>query len=897
MDLVQLDIKAIRQSDSQNNAYVLLLNETVGNRQLPIVIGWCEARSIAIALDGTEEPGRPLTHDLFKTFGDNYDITIQKVIIHTLIEGIFHASFHCKHKVSGEESAIDARTSDAIALAIRYACPIFTYEDILARAGIIVNSTKEEEDLLLEEEEDKLAEDDGITSYSIEKLERLTIDRSENPTKKAKIIDHKFQPVRFVIAHSDVDKQVILKRIEKFNDSNNAEGHSFMILVGSKILRESYDIHCIQNTFIMGRPDNIATLIQILGRAVRKFSHRDLPENKRHVSIFIYTSCLPIKDSSLGDYAMSYEESKYKLKISDYKIIQQIERIFHENAIDAVINENIIAPDGKFTNQATSPYEFPTMSQKISKTKCSYELDVLPFKPVLYKKLGKQRINKVYKLQDLQLSTFDVYHNKREIDMIILIIKRLFIEVSHVWEFETLWATVKKYPYNLAINTKLFDISNFIIALHTIVGIDTDNECTQYTQPYIDSKESRLKHRTSKYHLQTMIDRIFDSTHTRMIHSNGQESVIKQFDKYYIMFPTNIKTQHPIIDIELPYRGVIQKPERKISVKHFLENEKNEIGYTTKKQRFYNKYRDVELKDMGDAICECSGDFHIQLIEDSIECIFASWVFPNQKLSSMHNFYFKMIYYYDAMNALIWCSTAKEYIVELYKKYMLPIALKTGKKSSRDEDINRSTMLNLLQSQIDKVTCIDCTQDIVEKHEDAYSHNAKKLQTSSKTKKSSDAKGSSVEIIVPTAANVLPIGHFFKYIPRFYHPIRGWFSAPEYIESIEWVENDIIIGYDEKLKTALKTRFKIRSPMHKIKKFKDIRMIEKGSICASKNKKYLLNLCRLLNIEIVQKRNVTILCDKIKADLLRREMNERRNLKSNIKYYYLYFEKQIVLNK
>ena len=173
MDLVQLDITAIRQSDSQNNAYVLLLNETVGNRQLPIVIGWCEARSIAIALDGTEDPGRPLTHDLFKTFGDTYDITIQKVIIHTLIEGIFHASFHCKHKVSGEETAIDARTSDAIALAIRYACPIFTYEDILARAGIIVNSTKEEEDLLLEEEEDKLAEDDGITSYSIEKLERL----------------------------------------------------------------------------------------------------------------------------------------------------------------------------------------------------------------------------------------------------------------------------------------------------------------------------------------------------------------------------------------------------------------------------------------------------------------------------------------------------------------------------------------------------------------------------------------------------------------------------------------------------------------------------------------------------------------------------------------------------
>ena len=94
MDFVQLDISAIKQSDSQNNAYVLLLNETIGKRQLPIVIGWCEARSIAIALDGTEEPDRPLTHDLFKTMGDKFNITVQKIVIHTLIEGIFHSSFH-----------------------------------------------------------------------------------------------------------------------------------------------------------------------------------------------------------------------------------------------------------------------------------------------------------------------------------------------------------------------------------------------------------------------------------------------------------------------------------------------------------------------------------------------------------------------------------------------------------------------------------------------------------------------------------------------------------------------------------------------------------------------------------------------------------------------------------
>jgi bifunctional DNase/RNase len=182
LEFVQLDIAAIRQSDSQNNAYVLLLNEVTGKRQLPIVIGWCEARSIAIALDGSEVPNRPLTHDLFKTMGDNFNITVQKIVIHTLIEGIFHSSFHCKHKESGEEVSIDARTSDAIAIAIRYGCPIFTYEDILSRAGIIINSIEVEEEqeededkkeLDLEAEEDKTTEPQRISTMSSSKLKKL----------------------------------------------------------------------------------------------------------------------------------------------------------------------------------------------------------------------------------------------------------------------------------------------------------------------------------------------------------------------------------------------------------------------------------------------------------------------------------------------------------------------------------------------------------------------------------------------------------------------------------------------------------------------------------------------------------------------------------------------------
>ena len=166
MNLIQLNISAIRQSDAQNNAYVLLLNETVGKRQLPIVIGWCEARAIAVALDSQEKPERPLTHDLFKSFGDNFNISISKVVIHKLIEGVFHSTFYCKNTISKEDIEIDARTSDAIAIAIRFSCPIFTYEDILARASILNVGSSDNQN-----SKKKIAKEKKISMHSLKELQ------------------------------------------------------------------------------------------------------------------------------------------------------------------------------------------------------------------------------------------------------------------------------------------------------------------------------------------------------------------------------------------------------------------------------------------------------------------------------------------------------------------------------------------------------------------------------------------------------------------------------------------------------------------------------------------------------------------------------------------------------
>lgn len=155
MSLVKLTIKGISYSQTQNGAYALILNEVDGERKLPIVIGAFEAQSIAIALEKEIKPPRPLTHDLFKSFADRFDIVVKQVIIHKLVDGVFYSSIICERDKI--EEIIDARTSDAIALALRFAAPIFTYKNILDKAGIYLNASQTDS-------ENQNGDDDGILS-------------------------------------------------------------------------------------------------------------------------------------------------------------------------------------------------------------------------------------------------------------------------------------------------------------------------------------------------------------------------------------------------------------------------------------------------------------------------------------------------------------------------------------------------------------------------------------------------------------------------------------------------------------------------------------------------------------------------------------------------------------
>lgn len=157
MSLVRLSIKGISYSQTQNGAYALILSEMEGERKLPIVIGAFEAQSIAIALEKEIKPPRPLTHDLFKNFADRFEIVIKQVIIHKLIDGVFYSSIICER--DGLEEIVDARTSDAIALALRFNAPIFTYKNILDKAGIFLKTTPKKKKEKTSESEDSVLEE------------------------------------------------------------------------------------------------------------------------------------------------------------------------------------------------------------------------------------------------------------------------------------------------------------------------------------------------------------------------------------------------------------------------------------------------------------------------------------------------------------------------------------------------------------------------------------------------------------------------------------------------------------------------------------------------------------------------------------------------------------------
>lgn len=196
---IKLEILGLSSSQSQTGSFALVLGETQGNRRLPIIIGMFEAQAIAIEIEKII-PNRPMTHDLFKSFSNSFHFHVEEIIISDLKEGVFFAKIVCSDGLKKTE--IDARPSDAIAIGLRFDSPIYTYESILAEAGIVLTDQEEDEEKEKEKEvakpetkakvkKDVPKKSDDFKSYSVDKLNELlkeAIDK-EDYERAAKIRD------------------------------------------------------------------------------------------------------------------------------------------------------------------------------------------------------------------------------------------------------------------------------------------------------------------------------------------------------------------------------------------------------------------------------------------------------------------------------------------------------------------------------------------------------------------------------------------------------------------------------------------------------------------------------------------------------------------------------------
>lgn len=195
MSKVRLNVLGISYSQTQTGAYALVLAEENGNRRIPIIVGGFEAQAIAIQLEGLK-PARPLTHDLFYNFASTYGISLTEINIHKLEEGVFYSQLSCydgKNKIE-----IDSRTSDAIALALRFKCPIFTTEDILTKAGIIIDFEHdpdkvkdEDQDEEYDTEDEQEVTNEELSSMNLEELKKILEEavKDENYEKASQIRD------------------------------------------------------------------------------------------------------------------------------------------------------------------------------------------------------------------------------------------------------------------------------------------------------------------------------------------------------------------------------------------------------------------------------------------------------------------------------------------------------------------------------------------------------------------------------------------------------------------------------------------------------------------------------------------------------------------------------------
>ncbi len=701
---------------------------------------------------------------------------------------------------------------------------IFIYHNFVQMSGVNLIGEILKENGILDLES---GNESGNTRCSMCYLEK----NKHNSTN----IKHDFKALKYITITGNISKSVIENQLDMFNLDSNNYGQEIKIILGSRSIKESYDLKAIQNLIVLHQPDNISTLIQIYGRAIRKGSHISLPEDKRNVNIYMLVSSMPDyilkKSSNHNHYIYTFEEMKYKHKINTYKIIQSITDLFIESSIDLNINYSINYPEN------------------MDKTKDLYNI----------KNINKNSLIKI-DYNKLNLSTFQTYYYNDEINMCKYIIKRLFIEYSKIWIYDDLLKNVRNPYFNINFNTKLINEYSFVVALDFLV--------------YRKSNVNIISDKDISYDI---TNNIFDHNE-KFLYDGDSKYIIVYIDEYYMLIPFNNISNNIYDNIEIDYDIVYRNNKSKeknntlININNYLNTHKID-DYDTIKDHFINKYYNVDIKDMLNIILEYDYNFHKKIIEEVIIYIFNVYTNINYPLISDHDFYIKLLYFYEKLNIIIFANKVDKDLNDLYSKYIIPtknISFTSTSDNDEKHNYNYNNLINSLEEELK-----------INKNKLDFSFYNKTLKLSNEHIKNKKKK---------IFDYMLPIGHIFDNKMNFYNPNGNWFVKEKYnIINSKFKDNEYIIGYLDKSKVGFDITFKLKLN-NKKQKIIDKRQIQTGLQCTSMDKTVLKDICKKLDINVSNKENrKKTLCDLIKIKLIKLELAERKK-DSNLRYFYFYWE-------
>lgn len=667
----------------------------------------------------------------------------------------------------------------------------------------------------------------------------------------AGIEPHQFNPSRFFMMHSMIKKSIMDQNRERYNSPENRNGKNLQIVLGSRIIRESYEFKAVQKAYILSLPTNISTLLQVLGRFNRNMSHIDLPPEQRRVEICILLSTIGPRLTT----TISLELYRYIYKLLDYRIIQEIDRKINRSAFDADIHRGI-----NMSADIRRLY-FDTMgsaglsSGSAEDNRAKEILGNLYFEPAI-----EARANG-------SLDTFRAYkYTEDEIRSVVYVIKRLFL-VRDAYTYDELLRAVRRNPFMTEINPNLISEDSFIIALNHLVS--------SVGEMISDANVS-------------FVERLFDYNSKYIWDLHGGKNKIEQIGPYYIMFPVITIPETPLEKTYVHTIEYVRDRERAIIKKFVAENNKIDVDVRTYiqprltrrpvninvndyiKRRFeatnYEILRAEFLEsppqDINWLIWNYTDKFQMGILADSIEHIIG------ESAKGAAGGDERVIDTIDSINTIDTINNSGT---------SLPEANLSGGASASSTSGFPSDIARDIVKIFTKFDAVIYVRE-VKKYKDVLKSFRSEL----------------------TLSDNIPIGFACPTGCKLYDPDeKTWFEVSKLSMNrhTTYKENEIIIGQFETVDGQ--QRFKLRRPIQVIARNLrampqseegtiDTRLLERGIVCETKSKQELLSICASLGISLQKHKEdlrIRTLCSLVRDNLI---LSEQRARARRDKYAYIY---------